>query len=89
LLAGLSLKYHTPVIEIINNQGEFINLPTNFFNGKLLDGHFDIKIGGKTQLIAKGSGKQNSHEELGKAVEKESNSRLRLVPFFLIQNIKT
>jgi hypothetical protein len=26
---------------------------------------FDIKIGGKTQLIAKGEGKQNSHEELG------------------------
>jgi hypothetical protein len=31
-----------------------------------LDGHFDIKIGGKTQLIAK-EWKQNSHEEeLGK-----------------------
>jgi hypothetical protein len=29
-----------------------------------LDGHFDIKIGGKTQLIAK-EWKQNS-EELGK-----------------------
>jgi trans-2,3-dihydro-3-hydroxyanthranilate isomerase len=52
----LSLKYHTPVIEIINN-GEFINRPSQiFFNGKLLDGHFDIKIGGKTQLIAKGVG---------------------------------
>jgi hypothetical protein len=45
LAAGLSLKYHTPVIEIINNQGEFINRPSQiFFNGKLLDGHFDIKM---------------------------------------------
>jgi hypothetical protein len=35
-----------------------------------LDGHFDIKIGGKTQLIAKGSGKQNSHEELGNSSKK-------------------
>jgi trans-2,3-dihydro-3-hydroxyanthranilate isomerase len=56
LLASLSLKYHTPVIEIINNQGEFINSLHKFFNGKLLDGHFDIKNGGKTQLIAKGVG---------------------------------
>jgi trans-2,3-dihydro-3-hydroxyanthranilate isomerase len=37
--ASLSLKYHTPVIEIINNQGEFINRPSQiFFNGKLLMG---------------------------------------------------
>jgi trans-2,3-dihydro-3-hydroxyanthranilate isomerase len=63
-LQAFLLKYHTPVIEIINNQGEFINRPSQiFFNGKL-DGHFDIKIGGKTQLIAK-EWKQNS-EELGK-----------------------
>jgi trans-2,3-dihydro-3-hydroxyanthranilate isomerase len=33
------LKYHTPVIEIINNQGEFINRPSQiFFSGKLWDG---------------------------------------------------
>jgi hypothetical protein len=36
LLAGLSLKYHTPVIEIINNQGEFINLPHKFFQWKII-----------------------------------------------------
>jgi trans-2,3-dihydro-3-hydroxyanthranilate isomerase len=65
LLAGLLLKYHTPVIEIINNQGEFIIGLHKFFNGKLLDGHFDIKIGGKHNSSQKGSGKQNSHEELG------------------------
>jgi hypothetical protein len=28
----LSLKYHTPVIEIINNQGEFINRPSQIFS---------------------------------------------------------
>jgi hypothetical protein len=28
----LSLKYHTPVIEIINNQGEFINSLHKFFS---------------------------------------------------------
>ncbi|MFT4983079.1 MAG: trans-2,3-dihydro-3-hydroxyanthranilate isomerase [Flavobacterium sp.] len=54
-LQAFLLKYHTPVIEMINNQGEFINRPSQiYFNGKLWDGHFDIKIGGKTQLIAKG-----------------------------------
>lgn len=54
-LQAFLLKYHAPVIEIINNQGEFINRPSQiFFEGKLSDGHFDIKIGGKTQLIAKG-----------------------------------
>jgi trans-2,3-dihydro-3-hydroxyanthranilate isomerase len=54
--ASFSLKYHTPVIEIINNQENLLIGLHKFFNGKLLDGHFDIKIGGKTQLIAKGSG---------------------------------
>jgi trans-2,3-dihydro-3-hydroxyanthranilate isomerase len=54
-LQAFLLKYHAPVIEIINNQGEFINRPSQiFFEGKLSDGHYDIKIGGKTQLIAKG-----------------------------------
>jgi hypothetical protein len=61
----LSLKYHT-VIEIINNQGEFINRPSQiFFNGKLWDGHFDIKLVEKHNSLQRGW-KQNSHEELGK-----------------------
>jgi trans-2,3-dihydro-3-hydroxyanthranilate isomerase len=34
------LKYHTPVIEIINNQGEFINSLHKFFQWKIWDGHF-------------------------------------------------
>jgi trans-2,3-dihydro-3-hydroxyanthranilate isomerase len=42
-------------MELINNQGEFINRPSQiYFNGKLSNGNFDIKIGGKTQFIAKG-----------------------------------
>jgi trans-2,3-dihydro-3-hydroxyanthranilate isomerase len=49
----LSLKYHTPVIEIINNQGEFINRPSQFFQWKIMDGHFDIKIGGKHNSLQK------------------------------------
>lgn len=54
-LQAFLLKYHSPMINIINNQGEFINRPSQiFFEGKLSDEHFDIKIGGKTQLIAKG-----------------------------------
>jgi trans-2,3-dihydro-3-hydroxyanthranilate isomerase len=50
-LQAFLLKYHTPVIEIINNQENLLIGLHKFFNGKLLDGHFDIKIGGKTQLI--------------------------------------
>ncbi|WP_339918560.1 PhzF family phenazine biosynthesis protein [uncultured Flavobacterium sp.] len=54
-LQAFLLKYHSPMINIINNQGEFINRPSQiFFEGKLSAEHFDIKIGGKTQLIAKG-----------------------------------
>jgi trans-2,3-dihydro-3-hydroxyanthranilate isomerase len=41
--------------EGINNQGEFINRPSQiYFNGTLCNGHYDIKIGGNTQFIAKG-----------------------------------
>jgi hypothetical protein len=63
LLQVLSLKYHTPVIEIINNQGEFINRPQFFFKENS-DGHFDMV--GKHNSLQKENGKQNSHEELGK-----------------------
>jgi hypothetical protein len=44
---------------------------------------------GKTQLTAKGKGNRIACMKNEIAVRKESNSRLRLVPFFLIQNIKT
>jgi trans-2,3-dihydro-3-hydroxyanthranilate isomerase len=38
------LKYHTPVIEIINNQENLLIAFTNFFQWKIIDGHFDIKL---------------------------------------------
>ncbi|MBP2284444.1 trans-2,3-dihydro-3-hydroxyanthranilate isomerase [Flavobacterium sp. CG_23.5] len=54
-LQAFLLKYHSPEIEIINHQGDFINRPSQiYFKGKLSENHFDIKIAGKTQFIAKG-----------------------------------
>lgn len=54
-LQAFLLKYHSPEIQIINYQGDFINRSSQiYFEGKLSNGHFDIKIGGKTQCIAKG-----------------------------------
>ena len=54
-LQAFLLKYHSKEIEIINHQGDFINRPSQiYFNGKLSENHFDIKIGGKTQFVAKG-----------------------------------
>ena len=54
-LQAYLLKYSSAEIELINHQGEFINRPSQiYFKGTLSDGHFDIKIGGKTQFIAKG-----------------------------------
>ena len=54
-LQAFLLKYHSPEIEIINHQGDFINRPSQiYFKGKLSENHFDIRIGGKTQFLAKG-----------------------------------
>jgi trans-2,3-dihydro-3-hydroxyanthranilate isomerase len=54
-LQAFLMKYHSPEIEIINHQGDFINRPSQiYFKGKLSENHFDIKIGGKTQFVAKG-----------------------------------
>ncbi|WP_269685260.1 PhzF family phenazine biosynthesis protein [Flavobacterium lacustre] len=54
-LQAFLLKYYAPEIQIINHQGDFINRPSRiYFDGKLTENHFDIKIGGKTQFIAKG-----------------------------------
>lgn len=54
-LQAFLLKYHSPEIQIINYQGDFINRSSQiYFDGKLAKSHFDIKIGGKTQCIAKG-----------------------------------
>ena len=54
-LQAFLLKYDEPEIQIINHQGDFINRPSQiYFDGKLTNNHFEIKIGGKTQFIAKG-----------------------------------
>nr|WP_315253095.1 PhzF family phenazine biosynthesis protein [uncultured Flavobacterium sp.] len=54
-LQAFLLKHHSPEIKIINHQGDFISRPSKiYFEGKLLGDYFDIKIGGKTQFIAKG-----------------------------------
>ena len=54
-LQAFLLKYHSTEIEIINHQGDFINRPSQiYFKGKLSENHFDIRIGGKTQFVAKG-----------------------------------
>ncbi|PWA08455.1 PhzF family phenazine biosynthesis protein [Flavobacterium laiguense] len=54
-LQAFLLKYHSPEIKLINHQGDFIDRPSRiYFDGKLSEDHFDIKIGGKTQFIAKG-----------------------------------
>jgi trans-2,3-dihydro-3-hydroxyanthranilate isomerase len=54
-LQAFLLKYYSSSIELINNQGEFINRPSQiYFKGSLQDGKYEIKIGGKTQLIASG-----------------------------------
>ena len=54
-LQAFLLKYHSAEIQIVNHQGEFINRASQiYFDGKLANNHFDIKIGGKTQFIAKG-----------------------------------
>ena len=54
-LQAFLLKYHTEAIETINHQGDYINRPSQiYFDGKVTENHFDIKIGGKTQFIAKG-----------------------------------
>jgi len=54
-LQAFLLKHYLPEIQIVNHQGEFINRASQiYFQGKLVDNYFDIKIGGKTQFIAKG-----------------------------------
>lgn len=54
-LQAFLLKYYSTEINVINHQGDYMNRPSQIhFNGNLSENYFDIKIGGKTQLIAKG-----------------------------------
>ncbi|OXA95789.1 PhzF family phenazine biosynthesis protein [Flavobacterium hercynium] len=49
------LKYKAPEIDLINYQGDYMKRPSQIhFKGKLTNDHFDIKIGGKAQFVAKG-----------------------------------
>ena len=55
-LQAFLLKYGGLEIKITNHQGEYINRPSQiYFDGKVADNHFDIKIGGQTKYIAKGT----------------------------------
>jgi trans-2,3-dihydro-3-hydroxyanthranilate isomerase len=54
-LQAYLLKYYAAEIQTINYQGDFMNRSSQiYFDGKVTENHFDIKIGGKTQFIAKG-----------------------------------
>jgi trans-2,3-dihydro-3-hydroxyanthranilate isomerase len=54
-LQAFLLKYHSSEIKMVNHQGDFMNRPSRIhFDGELVGDNFDIKIGGKTQFIAKG-----------------------------------
>jgi trans-2,3-dihydro-3-hydroxyanthranilate isomerase len=54
-LQAFLLKYHKPVIRLMNNQGEIVNRPSQiYFDGEVKDDYFDIKIGGQSQFVASG-----------------------------------
>ena len=54
-LQAFLLKYYSSEIQMVNHQGDFIGRPSQiYFEGKLVENHFDIKIGGETQFVAKG-----------------------------------
>jgi trans-2,3-dihydro-3-hydroxyanthranilate isomerase len=54
-LQAFLLKYYSTDLKIINHQGDAIGRPSKiYFDGKSTKNDFEIKIGGKTQFIAKG-----------------------------------
>lgn len=54
-LQAFLLKYHSSSINLINNQGEFINRSSQIhFDGHLENEVYDINIGGSTKYIAQG-----------------------------------
>ncbi|MDG2430841.1 PhzF family phenazine biosynthesis protein [Flavobacterium sp.] len=54
-LQAFLLRYHNPVIKLINNQGESVHRPSQiYFDGKVVGDQYDIRIGGQTQFIAAG-----------------------------------
>jgi trans-2,3-dihydro-3-hydroxyanthranilate isomerase len=54
-LQAYLLRYYSSNLQLINQQGDYIGRPSRiYFDGKWSQDHFEIKIGGKTQFIAKG-----------------------------------
>lgn len=54
-LQAFLLKYHSPTINMINHQGESVGRPSQiYFDGKVQENDYEIKIGGKVQFVAKG-----------------------------------
>ena len=54
-LQAFLLQYHNPVIKLVNHQGHFIKRPSQiYFDGTKSGGNYNIKIGGKSQYLAKG-----------------------------------
>jgi trans-2,3-dihydro-3-hydroxyanthranilate isomerase len=54
LLAYL-LKNYSKKIQMTNHQGNYINRPSQlYFDGEVIENEYHIKIGGKTQFVAKG-----------------------------------
>jgi trans-2,3-dihydro-3-hydroxyanthranilate isomerase len=55
-LQAYLLKYHAASLQITNQQGDAIGRPSKiYFNGQWDGVNFDIKIGGNSQYIAKGT----------------------------------
>lgn len=54
-LQAFLLKYHLRTINMINHQGESVGRPSQiYFDGKVQENDYEIKIGGKVQFVAKG-----------------------------------
>lgn len=54
-LQAFLLQYHSPEIKLVNHQGHFIHRPSQiYFDGTKSGENYEIKIGGKSQFLAKG-----------------------------------
>ena len=54
-LQAYLLRYYSSDLQLLNQQGDYIGRPSRiYFDGNCRNNNFEIKIGGKTQFIAKG-----------------------------------
>ena len=54
-LQAYLLRYYSSDVQLINQQGDYMGRPSRiYFDGDCRNDNFEIKIGGKTQFIAKG-----------------------------------